>query len=226
MINNNQLHEYNETKPPGSNNSSNGSYQSPNALPILFNPKTLSIHTSQHTSQHDIGVLTGGDSINGSNLSSNTGLDRLSNASTSPKFELARRRSRSFDSEGSNDRLIMRHIENFDETKEAFDLNHHEVDIYDEEKLRHEIEQDLIIEFEKERRELNDKYETMQRKFKKLQRKYDRAESQRMRLLDDSDNELLINEYEDINDVAAKKMEEALQKDKKSNCFLWPFSCK
>ena len=99
--------------------------------------------------------------------------------------DFLRRRSHSFDSQRSTDRLIMHHMEDFDE--KAFDLD--EIP-FDEEKLRQEIQMDLMHDFEKEKQEMNDKYDTLQRKYDQLKIKYDKERNPRNRsfILDSDDD--------------------------------------
>lgn len=217
----------------GSLSLKNGSHgSSPNsingAIPALFNPKTFSAHGSTQE-------LFNQGSIHGSNHGSHQSLqiDKLSNASGSPKFEFVRRRSRSFDSEKSNERLIMHHMEDFDE-KEAFDLNDHDLP-YDEDKLRHEIELDLRHDFEREKQEMNDKYDTLQRKFDLLKSKYDKELNPRSRsfILDPNDTEedSSDNHSLSITELMEKRTQEQhqkmkQQKDKEKFCFAWPWNCK
>ena len=212
-------------------NDKNESNNSPNlssngAIPALFNPKT----SSQH----------GSGSIFGSSYALK--IDQLSNASMSPKFDFLRRRSHSFDSQKSNERLIMHHMEDFDE-KEAFDLD--EIP-FDEEKLRHEIQLDLMGEFEKEKQEMNDKYDTLQRKYDQLKIKYDREINPRNRsfILDSDDtsySDLLsldmststsddpddeINKHLYDRRARERKRRKKEMKKEKSHCWMiFPWSC-
>ena len=194
------------------------------AIPVTFNPKTRS--TSRHDSIHE-----------GEGAIYALAVDKLSNGSVSPQFDF-RRRTHSFgsDSEKSHE-FVMHRIQHFDE-KDAFESTDHGVQSSEEQKMRFDIERDLMHNFEKEKQEMNDKYETLKKQHDQLQQKMDDLrvqydqEMNRSRLSDDGTDGYEVTDktgkVKAHRDKVVEKRNKAIAKkiEKEDNCScFFPWQC-
>lgn len=138
--------------------------------------------------------------------------DRLSNGSVSP-INLSRRRSRSFDSDQCIDKYVMHHT---DADTAHFDHEVHDVDLMEEQKerIRQEVHQELSSKFDFERKELNDKYDTLHRKYIATKSRLDQFDKKASRE----------EEKREVDMILSRRSREEMHREKElSNCWMFPW---